>query len=160
MRKKISIIGAGNVGATAAMRLAESGQFDIALVDAIDGMPTGKALDLLQSGAVTLSDAQIQGSTRFDITADSDIVVFTAGLPRLPGMTRDDLLQKNAETIRGTVRSVMEHSKHPILIMVSNPLDAMCHVALKASGLPHRRVIGMAGILDSARFRTFIAMEL
>ncbi len=142
------------------MRLAETGAFDIALVDAIEGMPTGKALDLLQSGAVTLSDAQIQGGTRYDITANSDIVVFTAGLPRLPGMTRDDLLQKNAATIHGAVRSVMEYSTHPILIMVSNPLDAMCHVALQASGLPHRRVIGMAGILDSARFRTFIAMEL
>jgi len=160
VRKKISIIGAGNVGATTAMRLAETGQFDVALVDSINGMPTGKALDLLQSGAITLSDGQIQGGTTFDITADSDIVVFTAGLPRLPGMTRDDLLQKNAETIAATTRSVMERSRNPILIVVSNPLDAMCHVALKASGLDHRRVIGMAGILDSARFRTFIAMEL
>ena len=160
VRKKISIIGAGNVGATTAMRLAETGQFDISLVDAIDGMPTGKALDLMQSGAITLSDAKIQGSSRYDITADSDIVVFTAGLPRLPGMTRDDLLQKNAETIASTTRAVMEHSRNPILIVVSNPLDAMCHVALQTSGLPQRQVIGMAGILDSARFRTFIAMEL
>src|SRR5262249_48121139 len=142
------------------MRLAETGQFDISLVDAIDGIPTGKALDLLQSGAITFSDARIQGGTQYDITADSDIVVFTAGLPRLPGMTRDDLLQKNAETIAATTRSVMEHSKAPILIVVSNPLDAMCHVALRASGLPDRQVIGMAGILDSPRFRTFMAMEL
>ena len=103
MRKKISIIGAGNVGATTAMRLAETGQFDIAVVDIIEGMPTGKALDLLQSGAITFSDGQIQGSTQYDITANSDIVVFTAGLPRLPGMTRDDLLQKNAETISQAV---------------------------------------------------------
>jgi malate dehydrogenase len=160
MRMKISIVGSGNVGATTAMRLAETGRFDVALVDIIDGMPTGKALDLLQSGAITLSDAKIQGSTQFEITADSDIVVFTAGLPRLPGMTRDDLLQKNAETIAATTRSVMKYSTNPILIVVSNPLDAMCHVALKTSGLPHPRVIGMAGILDSARFRTFIAMEL
>src|SRR5437773_8823854 len=142
------------------MRLAETGQFDIALVDIIDGMPTGKALDILQSGAITFSDARVQGSTQYDITANSDIVVFTAGLPRLPGMTRDDLLQKNADTIAATTRSVMQHSREPILIIVSNPLDAMCHVALKTSGLPDRRVIGMAGILDSARFRTFIAMEL
>src|SRR5438045_186753 len=111
------------------MRLAETGQFDISLVDSIEGMPTGKALDLLQSGAVNLSDSQIQGSTRYDITANSDIVVFTAGLPRLPGMTRDDLLQKNADTIASTTRSVLEHSPDPILIVVSNPLDAMCHVA-------------------------------
>src|SRR5205814_8054663 len=126
---------------TTAMRLAETGQFDIALVDAIDGMPTGKALDLLQSGAVNLSDSQIEGGTRYDITANSDIVIFTAGLPRLPGMTRDDLLQKKAETIASTTRSVLEHSRDPILIVVSNPLDAMCHVALKTSGLPDRRVI-------------------
>lgn len=160
MRKKISIIGAGNVGATTAMRLAETGQFDISLIDIIDGLAAGKALDLRQSGAVTLSDAKISGGQAYDITADSDIVVFTAGLPRLPGMTRDDLLAKNAETIASTVRSVMERSRNPIFIVVSNPLDAMCHAALKVSGLPPRRVIGMAGILDSARFRTFIAMEL
>jgi malate dehydrogenase len=160
VRSKISIIGAGNVGATTAMRLAESGLYDVSLVDAIDGMPTGKALDILQSGAITASDAQIQGGTHFDITRNSDIVVFTAGLPRLPGMTRDDLLHKNAETIAASTRSVMEYSKDPILIIVSNPLDAMCHVALKTSGLPTQRVIGMAGILDSARFRTFIALEL
>jgi len=142
------------------MRLAETGQFDISLVDIIDGLAAGKALDLRQSGAVTLSDAEVSGSQSYDITADSDIVVFTAGLPRLPGMTRDDLLAKNAETIASTVRAVMDRSHNPIFIVVSNPLDAMCHVALQASGLPPRRVIGMAGILDSARFRTFIAMEL
>lgn len=160
MRKKISIIGAGNVGATTAMRLAETGMFDLALVDVIPGMPAGKALDLLQSGAVTLSGAKIEGGNSYEITANSDIVIFTAGLPRTPGLTRDDLLAKNAGTIAGAVRSVMEHSRNPILIVVSNPLDAMCHVALKTSGLPAHRVIGMAGILDSARFRTFIAMEL
>jgi malate dehydrogenase len=160
VRKKISIIGAGNVGATTAMRLAETGQFDISLIDIIDGLAAGKALDLRQSGAVTLSDANISGGQTYDITADSDIVVFTAGLPRLPGMTRDDLLARNAETIAATVRAVMERSRNPILIVVSNPLDAMCHVALQVSGLPSRRVIGMAGILDSARFRTFLAMEL
>jgi len=160
VRKKISIIGAGNVGATTAARLAETGQFDISLIDIIDGLAAGKALDLRQSGAVTLSDAQVSGSQGYDITANSDIVVFTAGLPRLPGMTRDDLLAKNAETIASTTRAVMERSRDPIFIVVSNPLDAMCHVALQVSGLPPRRVIGMAGILDSARFRTFIAMEL
>ncbi len=142
------------------MRLADSGNFDVALIDVVDGMATGKALDLLQSGAVNLSDAQIQGGVDFEITNNSDIVVFTAGLPRLPGMTRDDLLQKNADTIAATTRSVLKFSQNPIFIVVSNPLDAMCHVALRTSGLPPHRVIGMAGILDSARFRTFIAMEL
>src|ERR1043166_8412241 len=125
------------------MRLAGAGRIDIPLIDVIEGMPTGKALDLLQSGAVTFSDAQIQGGTQYDITANSDIVVFTAGLPRLPGMTRDDLLQKNAETIASTTRSVMQYSRDPILIVVSNPLDAMCHVALKTSGLADRHVMGM-----------------
>ncbi|MBI4473388.1 MAG: malate dehydrogenase [Acidobacteria bacterium] len=160
MRRKISIIGAGNVGATTAMRLAETGLYDISLVDIIPGMPAGKALDLLQSGAITLSDGKIQGSNSYEVTANSNIVVFTAGLPRTPGLTRDDLLAKNAETIAGAVQSVMKFSENPIIIMVSNPLDAMCHVALKESGMPAHRVIGMAGILDSARFRTFIAMEL
>jgi malate dehydrogenase len=160
MKKKVTIVGTGNVGATTAMRLAETGLFDLALIDIIPGLAAGKALDLQQSGAVTLSDAAVRGGTGYEITADSDIVVFTAGLPRTPGLTRDDLLTRNAETIDNTVRSIMEHSVNPILIIVSNPLDAMCHAALNASGVPPQRVIGMAGILDSARFRTFIAMEL
>ncbi|MBI4472674.1 MAG: malate dehydrogenase [Acidobacteria bacterium] len=160
MRKKISIIGAGNVGASTALSLAGFGIFDIALVDIIEGMPAGKALDIQQAGAIQFSDSRIQGGTTYHITAGSEIVIITAGLPRLPGMTRDDLLQKNAETIATAVRSVLEFSPNPLLIVVSNPLDAMCHVALKTSQLPSSRVIGMAGILDSARFRTFIALEL
>ena len=159
-RRKISVIGAGNVGATTALRLAGMGSFDVAMVDVIEGMPQGRALDMLQAGAVTLSDSFIQGSNTYDVTADSDIVVIPAGLPRLPGMTRDDLLAKNAAIMAEAVTGVMEHSQNPILIIVANPLDAMCHVAAKTSGLPLPRVIGMAGILDSARFRTFIALEL
>ena len=160
MRTKVSIIGAGNVGATTALRLAETGLFDVALVDALEGMPTGKALDMEQAGAIVFSDAIVQGDTDYGITADSEIVVVTAGLPRLPGMTRDDLLHKNAETVAGCVRAVVERSSNPILIIVTNPLDGMCHVARQVSGLVANRVIGMAGILDSARFRTFIAREL
>jgi malate dehydrogenase len=159
-RKKISVIGAGNVGATTALRLAGLGLFDIALVDVIEGMPQGRALDMLQAGAVTLSDSSIVGSNGYDVTADSDIVIIPGGLPRLPGMTRDDLLLKNAEIVTQAVRGVMEKSPEPIMIVVTNPLDAMCHVAARTSGLPLSRVIGMAGILDSARFRTFIALEL
>jgi malate dehydrogenase len=160
MRTKVSIIGAGNVGATTALRLAETGLFDVALVDSLEEMPTGKALDMEQAGAIVFSDAIVQGDTDYGITADSDIVVVTAGLPRLPGMTRDDLLQKNARTVAGCVRAVLERSSNPILIIVTNPLDGMCHVARQVSGLAATRVIGMAGILDSARFRTFIAREL
>lgn len=160
MRKKVSIIGAGNVGATTALRLAETGLHDVALIDIIEGMPAGKALDLQQACALALSDGRVEGGTRYDITANSDIVVITAGLPRLPGMTRDDLLVRNAEAVRVSVESAMQFSPNPILIVVTNPLDAMCHVALETSGLPPQRVIGMAGILDSARFRTFIALEL
>ena len=159
-RKKISVIGAGNVGATTALRLAGMGAFDIAMVDVVEGMPEGRALDMLQAGAVTLSDSFIQGGSSYEVTANSDIVVIPAGLPRRPGMTRDDLLAKNASIMAEAVTGVMKHSENPILIIVANPLDAMCHVAAKTSGLPLPRVIGMAGILDSARFRTFIALEL
>jgi malate dehydrogenase len=160
MRTKVSILGAGNVGTTVAFMLSQTGLYDIALVDVLGNVATGKALDLLQSGAVALSDASVEGGAGYDITRNSDIIVQTAGLPRLPGMTRDDLLQKNAEVTASVIRGAMEYSSNPVVIVVSNPLDAMCHVALKVSGLPRERVIGMAGILDSARFRTFIAMEL
>lgn len=160
MRKKISIIGSGNVGASTALQLASSGQFDIVLIDAAPGMPVGKALDLQQTGAITLSDSIIQGSSSYEATSNSDIIVITAGFPRLPGMTRDDLVIKNAEVLAEVTTQAMKYSSNPILIVVTNPLDAMCHVALNVSGLPKQRVIGMAGILDSARFRTFIAQEL
>ncbi len=160
MRKKVSVLGAGNVGATVAFLLSQTGAYDVSLVDVQGGIAAGKSLDLRQSGAVLLSDAHVEGGDGFEITANSDIIVHTAGLPRLPGMTRDDLLQKNAEVTASVIERAMVHSKNPIIVIVSNPLDAMCHVALSVSGLPKERVIGMAGILDSARFRTFIAMEL
>lgn len=160
MRKKVSVLGAGNVGATVAFLLSQTGLYDVALVDVQGGMATGKALDLRQSGAITVSDATVEGGDGFEITAKSDVIVQTAGLPRLPGMTRNDLLQKNAEVTASVISRAMEYNSNPIIVLVSNPLDAMCHVALRVSGLPKERVIGMAGILDSARFRTFIAMEL
>ena len=159
-RHKVSVIGAGNVGAATALRLAGMDMFDIALIDAVEGLARGRALDIQQVGAMTLSDSVIEGGSDFKLTANSDIIVITAGLPRLPGMTRADLLSQNAETVGSCARSIMEHSPDPILIVVTNPLDAMCHVALDASGLPKQRVIGMAGMLDSMRFRTFIAQQL
>lgn len=160
MRSKISIIGAGNVGATTALRLVETGLFDIALVDILPGVSTGKALDLSQAAAISNSHAKIEGGAEFEITANSDIIVITAGFPRIDGITRDDLLLKNAETVAMTVREVMAFSNDPILLVVTNPLDAMCHVALQVSGLTPSKVIGMAGVLDSSRFKRFIADEL
>ncbi len=159
-RRKVSVIGAGNVGAATALRLAGMDIFDIALIDAMEGLARGRALDIQQVGAMTLSDSRIEGGSDYTLTANSDIVMITAGLPRLPGMTRADLLSQNAETVGSCVRSVMEHSPEPFLIVVTNPLDAMCHVALDESGLGKQRVIGMAGMLDTMRFRTFIAHKL
>ena len=159
-RRKVSVIGAGNVGAATALRLAGMDIFDIALIDAMEGLAKGRALDIQQVGAMTLSDSRIEGGSDYTLTANSDIVIITAGLPRLPGMTRADLLSQNAETVGSCVRSVLEHSSEPFLIVVTNPLDAMCHVALDASGLGKQRVIGMAGMLDTMRFRTFIAHKL
>lgn len=158
---KITVIGAGNVGATAAFRLAEK-QFarDLVLLDVVDGIPQGKGLDMFETGPVGLFDTQIVGTNDYRETADSDIVLITAGLPRKPGMTREDLLMKNATIVRDVTDQIMEHSKNPIIIVVSNPLDIMTHVACVRSRLPKERVIGMAGVLDSARFRSFIAMEL
>ena len=158
---KITVIGAGNVGATAAFRLAEK-QFarDLVLLDVVDGIPQGKGLDMLETGPVGLFDTQVVGTNDYRETADSDIVLITAGLPRKPGMTREDLLMKNATIVRDVTDQIMEHSKNPIIIVVSNPLDIMTHVACVRSRLPKERVIGMAGVLDSARFRAFIAMEL
>ncbi len=160
MRYKVTIVGAGNVGATAAQRIVERGYADVVLVDIIEGVPQGKALDLMQSAPVELYDSRITGSNGYDETSGSDIVVITAGLPRKPGMSRDDLLAKNYEIVSGVTREVAKRSPKAILIVVSNPLDAMCQAVLKVSGFPRERVVGMAGILDSARFRTFIAMEM
>ena len=160
MRFKVTVVGSGNVGATAAQRIAEKGYADVVLVDIIEGVPQGKALDLLEAAPVEGYDARVVGSNRYDETAGSDVVVITAGLPRKPGMSRDDLLMKNYEIVKGVTEQVVKHSPDCILVVVSNPLDAMCQVAMRVSGFPRERVIGMAGVLDSARFRTFIAMEL
>ena len=159
-RKKITVVGAGNVGATAAQRIAEAGLADVVLIDIVEGLPQGKALDLAQAAPVVGHDARITGSNDYADTAGSDIIVVTSGLARQPGMSRDDLLAKNAGIVRSVVSAAAAQSPNAILIIVTNPLDAMCHVALAASGFPRERVLGMAGVLDSARFRTFIAWEL
>jgi malate dehydrogenase len=159
-RPKVTVIGAGNVGATTAQRIAEAGLADVVLIDIIEGLPQGKALDLSESAPVVGHDCTITGTNDYADTAGSDIVVVTSGLARQPGMSRDDLLAKNAGIVDSVVGQAAAVSPDAILIIVTNPLDAMCHVAMKASGFPRERVIGMAGILDSARFRTFIAWEL
>ena len=160
MDKKVTVVGAGHVGATAAQRLAEKGLSDVILVDIIEGVPQGKALDLMEAAPVEKHDAQITGANTYEATAGSDIAIITAGIPRKPGMSRDDLISTNAGIVRQVTEQIVKYSPNCILIIVSNPLDAMCHVAYEASGFPKNRVIGMAGVLDSARFRTFIAMEL
>ena len=160
MDKKVTVVGAGNVGATAAQRLAEKALCDVVLIDIVEGVPQGKALDLTQASAIEKHDANITGSNGYEASAGSDIVIITAGIPRKPGMSRDDLISTNAGIMKSVTEQIVKHSPNCILIIVSNPLDAMCHVAYEASGFPKNRVIGMAGVLDSARFRAFIAMEL
>ena len=160
MRKKVTVVGSGNVGASVALRLADRELADVVMTDILEGIPQGKGLDILQAGPVVGSDSRVVGSNDYKDTAGSDIVVVTAGFPRQPGMSRDDLLIKNYEVIKATTEKIVEHSPNCILIMVTNPLDAMCQVALRVSGFPRHRVIGMAGILDSARFRTFISLAL
>ena len=160
MRKKVTVVGAGNVGASVALRLADKELADVVIIDILEGIPQGKALDTLQAGPVMRSDSQVTGTNDYKDTANSDLVVITAGFPRKPGMTRDDLLKKNYDVIKPTTEQVVQYSPNCILIIVTNPLDAMCQAALRVSGFPKHRVIGMAGILDSARFRTFIAQEL
>jgi malate dehydrogenase len=156
----VTVIGAGNVGATTAQRIAEAGLADVVLVDIVEGLPQGKALDLAEAAPVIGHDMQIRGTNDYAETANSDVIVVTSGLTRQPGMSRDDLMSKNAGIVRSVVSQAVAHSRNAILIVVTNPLDAMCHVALEASGFPPERVIGMAGVLDSARFRSFIAAEL
>jgi len=160
MNRKVTVIGAGNVGATAAQRLAEKELCDVVLVDIIEGVPQGKALDLAEAAPIEKHDAHLVGTNAYDASAGSDIVIITAGIPRKPGMSRDDLLTTNAGIVKKVTQEVASRSPGATLIIVSNPLDAMCHVALDASRFPKQRVIGMAGVLDSARFRAFIAMEL
>jgi malate dehydrogenase len=160
MRSKISVIGAGYVGSTLAQRLAERDYADVVMFDIIPNMPQGKALDILQSGPVLGFDSLVTGTNDYNDTANSDIVVITSGFPRKPGMTRDDLVKKNQEVISQVTEQVVKYSPNSILIMVTNPLDAMAQLALKVSGFPRERIIGMAGVLDTARFRTFIAQEV
>jgi len=159
-RRKVTIVGAGNVGATAAQRIADKELADVVLVDIVPGVPAGKALDLAESGPVEGYDCRITGSNEYRDTANSDIVVITAGIPRKPGMSRDDLLRTNHDIVKGVTEQVVKFSPNCIIIVVSNPLDAMVQTAYRVSKFPKGRVIGMAGVLDSARFRTFISMEL
>ncbi len=160
MRKKVTVVGAGNVGATCAMRIADKELADVVLVDVVEGVPQGKSLDLMQSGPVEGYDVTLTGSNNYEPTANSDVVVITAGLPRKPGMSRDDLLLANYEIMRQASEQAAKYSPNAILVIVSNPLDAMCWTALQVSKFSKNRVVGMAGVLDTARFRTFIAQEL
>jgi malate dehydrogenase len=160
MRKKVSIVGAGNVGATAAHWIASKELADVVLIDVVEGIPQGKALDLLQAMPIEKRDVSVVGSNDYAATADSDIVVITAGIPRKPGMSRDDLLHTNFKIMSDVVQKVVAQSPESILIIVSNPLDAMAQAAYRQAGFNRERVIGMAGVLDSARFRAFIAAEL
>jgi len=160
MRRKVTVVGAGNVGATCAQRIAEQGYADVVLVDIIEGLPQGKALDMLESGPVVGSDARLIGTNSYEETADSDIAVITSGVPRKPGMSRDDLLLTNMEIVKGVTESVVRYSPNCIIIVVTNPLDAMAQLALHVSRFSKERVVGMSGILDTTRFRTFLAMEL
>ncbi len=160
MRKKVTIVGAGQVGATSAQRIFERGYADVVLVDIVEGMPQGKALDILESGPVVGSDASIIGTNGYNETEGSDIVVITSGVARKPGMSRDDLLLTNMRIIGDVTKEVATRSPGSIIIVVTNPLDAMAHHAYEVSGFPRERVIGQSGILDTARFRTFLAQEL
>jgi malate dehydrogenase len=159
-RNKVTVIGAGNVGATTAQRIAEAGLADVVLVDIVEGLPQGKGLDLAEAAPVVGHDAAVSGTNDYAETAGSDIIVVTSGLARQPGMSRDDLMARNAGIVASVVGASAPLSPEAVIIIVTNPLDAMCHVAMRASGFPRERVIGMAGVLDSARFRSFIAAEL
>src|SRR5271168_891141 len=160
MRKKVTVVGAGNVGANCALRIAGKELADVVMVDVVEGVPQGKGLDLLQSGPVENYDVSITGANDYGPTANSDLVVITAGFPRKPGMSRDDLLLANYEVVKTATEQAAKYSPNSILIVVTNPLDAMCQAAHIVSKFSKNRVIGMAGVLDTARFRTFIAQEL
>ena len=157
---KVAVIGAGNVGATVAQKIAEADLADVVMLDVMDGVPQGKALDLAQSGAVLDFGVKITGTTRYEDIAGADVVVVTAGFPRKPGMSRDDLVAANREVVAGAAREIKKHAPHSIIIMVTNPLDVMAWVAMTETGFPRERVIGMAGVLDTARFQTFLAAEI
>ncbi len=160
MRRKVTVVGAGNVGANTAQKIVAKELADVVLVDVVEGVPQGKGLDMLESAPVEGYDVRIVGTNGYEETSGSDIVVITAGFPRKPGMSRDDLLFANYEVVKSATEQAAKHSPNAILILVTNPLDAMCWTALKVSGFARERVMGMAGVLDSARFRTFIAQEL
>ncbi len=160
MNRKVTVVGSGHVGATAARRIATKELADVVLLDILEGVPQGKGLDMLEANPIERSDARVLGTNDYADTAGSDIVIVTAGLARKPGMSRDDLLMKNHDIIKSVTENVVKHSPNTIIIPVTNPLDAMCQVVYRVSGFPRERVVGMAGILDSARMRSFIAMEL
>ena len=160
MRKKVTVVGAGNVGASLVQRIAETGLADVVMVDVMEGVPQGKGLDLLEAGPILGYDAMVTGTNGYDETADSNIIVITAGLARKPGMSRDDLLAANGDIVKKVAWETGKRSPKAVMIVVTNPMDVMAYVAMKATGFPRERVIGMGGVLDSARFRTFIAMEL
>src|SRR5215510_7187796 len=159
-RRKVTVVGAGNVGATAGQRIVDKELADVVLIDIIEGVPQGKALDLAESAPIEGYDCRLSGTNNYKDTANSDIVVITAGVPRKPGMSRDDLLKTNYGIVKGVTEQVVQNSPNCIIVVVSNPLDAMVQTAFRISKFPKQRVIGMAGVLDSARFRTFIGMEL
>ena len=160
MQKRVTVVGAGHVGATLVQRIAETRLADVVMVDVVEGVPQGKGLDLLEAGPVLGYDSKVTGTNGYDETAGSDIIVITAGLARKPGMSRDDLLAANGDIVKKVAQETGRRSPNAIMIVVTNPMDVMAYVAMKASGFPRERVVGMGGVLDSARFRTFIAMEL
>jgi malate dehydrogenase len=160
VRKKVTVVGAGNVGATLAQRIAETGLADVVMVDVVEGVPQGKALDLSESGPLSGYDAKVTGANGYEETAGSEVIVITAGLARKPGMSRDDLLATNGAIVRKVAEETGKRSPKAVMIVITNPMDVMAFVAMKAAGFPRERVIGMGGVLDSARFRTFIAREL
>src|SRR5215469_12607638 len=164
MRRKVTVVGGGFVGSTTAQRIHDAGLADVVLTDILEGVPVGKALDMAESGPILGADAKVEGISTatgdYDVTTNSDIIVITAGFPRKPGMSRDDLLKANYDVVKGVVDSVVKLSPDAILIIVTNPLDAMAQAAFKISRFPKQRVVGMAGVLDSARMSTFVAMEL
>jgi len=164
MRKKVTVVGSGFVGSTTAQRIADMELADVVIADILDGPPAGKALDMMETAPITRTDSSITGISTaagdYSATANSDVVVITAGFPRKPGMSRDDLLKANYEVVKAVVEQIVKHSPNCIIIVVTNPLDAMAQVALKISGFPKHRVLGMAGVLDSARMSAFVAMEL
>ncbi|HWR57439.1 MAG TPA: malate dehydrogenase [Thermodesulfovibrionales bacterium] len=160
MRKKVTIIGAGNVGASAAQLVAHGGIADVVLFDIAEGIPQGKALDIAEACPLWNSAVSVKGTNSYDDTSQSDVIVITAGFPRKPGMSRDDLLSANAGVVRGVAKETARHSPDAVMIVVTNPMDVMAQLAWKVSGFPHRRVLGMGGVLDSARFRTFVALEV